>query len=193
MVAIDKIVCVGMMIHVKRTIDVTRIDDQTKDRIIADFRGAMAELRCIGSEKLVRVGISMTQLHVMSMLERHGDMAMSRLAEMIDVSLSSATGLVDRMEERGYLERLRVPDDRRVVLVRISETGRKLLDEIEVLRTEMLRTVLDRMDPDQLDGLARATADLRGALAAGATGPGAPDHDHHHDHTTDHTTDRWRA
>lgn len=191
MVAIDKIVCVGMMIHVKRTIDVTRIDDQTKDRIIADFRGAMAELRCIGSEKLVRVGISMTQLHVMSMLERHGDMAMSRLAEMIDVSLSSATGLVDRMEERGYLERLRVPDDRRVVLVRISETGRKLLDEIEVLRTEMLRTVLDRMDPDQLDGLARASADLRGALAAGATGPGAPDH--HHDHTTDHTTDRWRA
>lgn len=193
MVAIDKIVCVGMMIHVNRTIDVTRIDDQTKDRIIADFRGAMAELRCIGSEKLVRVGVSMTQLHVMSMLERHGDISMSRLAEMIDVSLSSATGLVDRMEERGYLERLRVPDDRRVVLVRISETGRKLLDEIEVLRTEMLRTVLDRMDPDQLDGLARATADLRGALAAGATGPGAPDHDHHHDHTTDHTTDRWRA
>lgn len=193
MVAIDKIVCVGMMIDMNRTIDVTRIDDQTKDRIIADFRGAMSELRCIGSEKLVRVGVSMTQLHVMSMLERHGDMAMSRLAEMIDVSLSSATGLVDRMEERGYLERLRVPDDRRVVLVRISETGRKLLDEIEVLRTEMLRTVLDRMDPDQLDGLARATADLRGALAAGATGPGAPDHDHHHDHTTDHTTDRWRA
>lgn len=191
MVAIDKIVCVGMMIDMNRTIDATRIDDQTKDRIIADFRGAMAELRCIGSEKLVRVGVSMTQLHVMSMLERHGDISMSRLAEMIDVSLSSATGLVDRMEERGYLERLRVPDDRRVVLVRISETGRKLLDEIEVLRTEMLRTVLDRMDPDQLDGLARATADLRGALAAGATGPGAPDHDHHH--ATDHTTDRWRA
>ena len=181
-----------MIIHVNRTIDVTRIEDQTKDRIIADFRGAMAELRCIGSEKLVRVGVSMTQLHVMSMLERHGDMAMSRLAEMIDVSLSSATGLVDRMVERGYLERLRVPDDRRVVLVRISETGRKLLDEIELLRTEMLRTVLDRMDPGQLDGLARATADLRGALAAGATGPGAPDHDHHRDHTTE-TTDRWRA
>ena len=189
MVAIDKIVCMAMMFHVNRTIDVTRIEDQTKDRIIAEFRGAMAELRCIGSEKLVRVGVSMTQLHVMSMLERHGDMAMSRLAEMIDVSLSSATGLVDRMEERGYLERLRVPDDRRVVLVRISETGRKLLDEIELLRTELLRTVLERMDPGQLDGLARATADLRGALAAGATGPGAPDHDHHRDHATD----RWRA
>ena len=178
-----------MMVHVDRTINATRIDDQTKDRIIADFRGAMAELRCIGSEKLVRLGVSMTQLHVMSMLDRHGDMPMSRLAEMIDVSLSNATGLVDRMEERGYLDRVRVPDDRRVVLVRLSEIGRRLLDDIEVLRTEMLRTVLDRMDPDQLDGLARATADLRGALAAVATGPGATDHDH----SVDHTADRWRA
>ncbi|MEO5885639.1 MAG: MarR family transcriptional regulator [Candidatus Limnocylindrales bacterium] len=168
-----------------RTIDAIRIDDATKDRIIADFRGAMAELRCIGSEKLVRLGVSMTQLHVMSMLDRHGDMPMSRMAEMIDISLSNATGLIDRMEERGYVDRVRVPDDRRVVLVRLSDTGRKLLDEIEVLRTEMLRTVLDRMDPDQLDGLARATADLRGALVAVATSPGATDHDH--------TTDRWRA
>jgi len=185
MVAVDSIIDVDMMVQMARTIQATKADAQTKDRIIADFRGAMVELRCIGSERLVRLGVSMTQLHVMSMLDRHGDMPMSKLADMIDVSLSNATGLVDRMEERGYLERVRVPDDRRIVLVRLSETGRRLLEDIEVLRTEMLRTVLDRMEPDQLDGLARATADLRGALAAVAGAPGATDHDH--------TTDRWRA
>lgn len=185
MVDLDAIVDVDMMVEMARTTQATRADVETKDRIIADFRGAMVELRCIGSERLVRLGVSMTQLHVMSMLDRHGDMPMSRLAEMIDVSLSNATGLVDRMEERGYLQRVRVPDDRRVVLVRLSDTGRKLLDDIEVLRTEVLRAVLDRLEPDQLDGLARATADLRGALAAVAGAPGATDHDH--------ATDRWRA
>lgn len=185
MFAIDKIIGVHMMVHMARTIEVTAVDEQTRDRIIADFRAAMAELRCIGSEKLVRLGVSMTQLHVMSMLERHGDMPMSRLADMIDVSVSNATGLIDRMEERGYLDRIRVPDDRRVVLVRLSDAGRKLLDDIEMLRTEMLRTVLDRLDPDQLDGLARATADLRDALAAAPVIAGTIDHDH--------TTDRWRA
>lgn len=158
-----------------RTIDV---DSTLKDRIIADFRSAMAELRCMGSERLLRLGVSMSQLHVMSMLDRHGDMPMSRLAEMVDVSLSNATGLIDRMEERGFVERVRVPDDRRVVLVRITETGRRLLDDIEVLRAETLRTVLDRLDPGQLDGIARATADLRDALAAVAAAPGATDHDH---------------
>jgi DNA-binding MarR family transcriptional regulator len=120
------------------------------------------------------------------MLDRHGDMPMSRLAGMIDVSLSNATGLIDRMEERGFVSRVRVPDDRRVVLVTITDAGRKLLDDIEILRAETLRTVLDRLDPDQLDGIARATADLRDALTEVASVPGTTDHDHAADH-------RWRA
>ena len=182
MVVIDSIIKFDMIVHLMRTIVV---DAELKDRIIADFKSAMAELRCIGSERLLRMGVSMSQLHVMSMLDRHGDMPMSRLAEMIDISLSNATGLIDRMEERGFVERLRVPDDRRVVLVRITDGGRKLLDEVEVLRAETLRTVLDRLDPGQLDGIARATSDLRDALAAVAATPGATDHDH--------TSDRRRA
>jgi DNA-binding MarR family transcriptional regulator len=182
MVVFDSIIKLDMIVHLVRTIVV---DTELKDRIIADFKSAMAELRCIGSERLLRMGVSMSQLHVMSMLDRHGDMPMSRLAEMIDISLSNATGLVDRMEERGFVERLRVPDDRRVVLVRLTDGGRKLIDDVEVLRAETLRTVLDRLDPDQLDGIARATSDLRDALAAVAAVPGATDHDH--------TADRRRA
>jgi DNA-binding MarR family transcriptional regulator len=182
MVVFDSIIKLDMIVHLMRTIVV---DAELKDRIIADFKSAMAELRCIGSERLLRMGVSMSQLHVMSMLDRHGDMPMSRLAEMIDISLSNATGLVDRMEERGFVERLRVPDDRRVVLVRLTDGGRKLIDDVEVLRAETLRTVLDRLDPDQLGGIARATSDLRDALAAVAAVPGATDHDH--------TADRRRA
>ena len=49
---------------------------------------------------------------------------MSRLADMLDVSLSNATGLIDRIEERGFVERIRVPSDRRIVLVRITAAGR---------------------------------------------------------------------
>ena len=62
----------------------------------------------------------MTHLHVMWRLEEPGELTMSRLAEFLDVSLSNATGLVDRIEERGLVERSRVPDDRRVVLVRLT-------------------------------------------------------------------------
>jgi DNA-binding MarR family transcriptional regulator len=135
-----------------------------KAGIIADFRAAMGELKCIGSERLVRQGISMTQLHVMNMLERHGEVAMSRLAEMLDVSDSNATGLIDRMEERGYVERIRVPSDRRVVLVRITDRGRVVMEEVETLREEMLERMLGRLDEDGLMRVAAGMADLREAI-----------------------------
>ena len=48
---------------------------------------------------------------------------MGDLAEELDVSVASATGIVDRMEQRGLVERRHGPDDRRVVMVDLTATG----------------------------------------------------------------------
>jgi DNA-binding MarR family transcriptional regulator len=137
-----------------------------KAAIAADLRAALGELKCLGSERLVRLGISMTQLHVMHLLDRHGELPMSRLAEMLDVSLSAATGLIDRIEERGFVERIRVPSDRRVVLVRVTASGRQMLEEVEVFRAVLIGRVLDKLDATQLARVASAMADLRVAVAS---------------------------
>ena len=180
-VNVDTIVRWGMIFQMTRsTLPIDNVPATrptvAKAAIIADFRASMAELKCIGSERLVRQGISMTQLHVMHLLDHHGEMPMSRLAEMLDVSLSNGTGLIDRVEERGFVERTRIPTDRRMVMVRLTPAGRQMLDEIETVREQVLRRVLDRLDPTQLTGVAKAMADLRGAVAATATGADA----HHH-------------
>ena len=152
---------------------------ETKAAIVADFRASIGELKCLGSERLVRLGVSMAQLHVMHLLERHGELAMSRLAETLDVSLSAATGLVDRVEERGFVERIRVPSDRRIVLVRITAAGRQMLEEVEVLRVGIIQQVLDELDEVQLAGVASAMADLRIAVASALTDPGSGAHHIH--------------
>jgi DNA-binding MarR family transcriptional regulator len=156
-------------------------DREVIEHIITGFRAALLELRCIGSQRMLHRGVSMTHFHVMSMLERHGEMTMSRLAEMLDVSLSNATGLMDRMEERGFVERVRVADDRRVVLVRITERGRELLAEVEVIRSDILNRVLGRLDGARLERVARAMEDLRTAVTAVlAEDPAIVAHDHQH-------------
>jgi DNA-binding MarR family transcriptional regulator len=185
MLNVDTIVRKSMIVQMTRStlpIDTGPAARPTaaKAAIIADFRASMAELKCIGSERLVRQGISMTQLHVMHLLDRHGEMPMSRLAEMLDVSLSNGTGLIDRVEERGFVERTRIPTDRRMVMVRLTPAGRQMLDEIETVREQVLRRVLDQLDTTQLTGVAKAMADLRDAVAATATGAEA----HHHAHET---------
>ena len=108
----------------------------------------------------------MGHLHLMSMLDRHGQLPMSRIAELLDVSDSNATGLIDRMEERGFVERVRHPDDRRVVLVRVSDRGRQILTDIEVVRDDLMRRVLARLDDPQLDRLGQAVKDINAAVVA---------------------------
>ena len=67
------------------------------------------------------------------------------------------------MEERGLLERTRVPEDRRVVLVRLTPDGSRVLDEQDALSDDLLRQVLGTLDANQLKVVAQATADMRAA------------------------------
>lgn len=134
--------------------------------IIADFRATMTQLKCAASERLLRLGVSMAQLNIMYTVQRNGEMTMSGLADVLNVSLSNASGLIDRMEERGFVERTRVPEDRRIVLVHVTADGARMLEEVDALSDELLRSVLGRVKPSQLPGIAHAVAELREALEA---------------------------
>jgi DNA-binding MarR family transcriptional regulator len=132
--------------------------------IIADFRAAMTRMKCASSERLLRLGISMAQLNILFTLQREGEMPMSRLADVLNVSLSNATGLIDRIEERGFVERTRVPEDRRIVLIRVTPAGTRMLEEVDAISDDLLRGVLARLGRARLAGVAQAVADLRRAL-----------------------------
>ena len=110
------------------------------------------------------MGISMAQLHILYTLQGSGEMPMSRLAEVLHVSLSSATGLIDRIEERGFVERTRVPEDRRIVLIRVTDAGRRMLEEVDAISSDLLRSVFGRIGRSQLGAVGRAIAELRSAL-----------------------------
>lgn len=134
-------------------------------------------LKCASAERVLRRGLSMAQLHILYTLQRNGEMPMSRLAEVLNVSLSNATGLIDRIEERGFVERTRVPEDRRIVLIRVTEAGERMLGEVDALSDELLRSVLDHLDRSKLAGVRQAVAALRDALSV-ATGAGSLDPHH---------------
>ena len=149
------------------TIDSTGGDDRRLDAesVLADLARVLGDMRCAGSQRLVRLNISMTHFHVLTLLRHHDAMTMGRLAEILDVSLSNATGLIDRMEERGLVGRVRVPDDRRIVLVEPTQTGLDLVDEVELVKSEIMIRAVARLDSQQLERMTLATADLRAAIA----------------------------
>ena len=163
-IGVDTIVLAIMIVHEMRTTVEAR--DELIGAILSDVGWSLRELRCASTEKFVKQGISMTQIHVLRQLEQHGTMSMSRIAELLDVSLSNATGIIDRMAERGLVERVRVPDDRRVVLVQPSTQGIEALDETEGIKLDRIRAICNRLEDAQLEGVSKALGDLRVAIAA---------------------------
>ncbi len=170
-------------------------------RIVEDVRGAIGTLRCSGTGRLVRQGISMTHMHLLWLLVEHGEQPMSRLAELLDTSVSSATGIIDRMEERGLVERVRVPDDRRIVLVRPAPEGLRILEDTQIMKDDLIQAIVGRLDDAQLDDLERTIVALRTALEAELAAGGVEfaelgghGHDHPHSHHPDHhqhVAGRW--
>lgn len=149
-----------------RTPGSTTAHDALVRGVVAQVESSLHHLRCAAVERLVRLGVTMTHLQILSHLEDHGEIGMGRIADLIGVSMSNASGLIDRMEERGLVERVRLTDDRRVVHVRTTPLGLEMLNESEILRADLMTRILDRLDDQQLKRLARTVDDLRAALQA---------------------------
>jgi DNA-binding MarR family transcriptional regulator len=114
--------------------------------------------------------LSLVHLNVLFVMQAEGPMPMRALAESMDVSQASATGIVDRMEQRGLVERQRDGEDRRVVRVAITDEGRKLIAGMAQERREHLAQMLDQMTDEELDAFlvgAKAMRRVRAALHAG--------------------------
>lgn len=109
--------------------------------------------------------ISLIQLNVLTLLEATGPLPMSRLAESLDISVASLTGIVDRMEARALVKRLRDAEDRRVVKVAPAAGGRRLFAQIDRRRRAGLARLLATLADDELRGLLTGHQALRRARA----------------------------
>ena len=106
--------------------------------------------------------LSIIHLHVLTILESVEALPMGKLAEALDVSVASATGIIDRMEQRGLVERGPQADDRRVVLVRATPAGLAVFSDLDQQRRAGITRILERLTDDEL------AAFLKGLQAMGA-------------------------
>ena len=96
---------------------------------------------------------SLIHLNVLTLLEDDGSASMGELAQALDVSVASMTGIADRMERRGLVERRRDETDRRRVVVQATEAGRDVFRQIADRRREALGKLLAQLDQGELEGL----------------------------------------
>lgn len=132
---------------------------------------------------------SLIHLNVLTLLEDDGSASMGELARALDVSVASMTGIADRMEKRGLVERRRDEGDRRLVVVHATEAGRDVFRQIADRRREGLVKLLAQLDERELEALLVGHRALRQARARAFAAAGQPFPPRLHDRSMSDTED----
>ena len=98
---------------------------------------------------------------VLLLLDRHGAMRMSRLAELLAVDMSVTSRHVAHVADRGWIERSPDPADRRSRILHLTQPGRDRLEDLSRRTTELLADRLSDWSDDEVVQLIRLMTRLR--------------------------------
>jgi len=153
--------------------------------VLADYEVLMHCLADSHAPEFFETAVTMSQAKLLFLLSVAGELHMSDLVVHLGVSLSTISGLVDRVVDHGLATRREDPADRRQVLVGLTPAGTDFVDGFRDLNARQMRDLLERLDDAELEhvrhaisALARVAADIPAHLQslAGADRPPHPAH-----------------
>jgi DNA-binding MarR family transcriptional regulator len=104
------------------------------------------------------------QVHAMIWLGQDGALTMGELARRLGVSEKTVTGVVDRLEREGHVQRERVTLDRRVVQCRLTPAGQEACQRLDRLLHEAILEVMALLDSSDRQALFRIIEKLVGRM-----------------------------
>ena len=117
------------------------------------------------NDELSRHGITYRQFQVLGWLAHDGELVQSELAAKMMIEPPTLVGLLDRMEQQGWITRVSCPGDRRKKLVRANPAAEKVWGTmVEALRRVRARAT-SRLDPEQVEALKETLRTMHETLA----------------------------
>src|SRR6478735_9876540 len=103
-----------------------------------------------------RFGLGRGEVGALSALRVAGPpyrLSPTHLAKGLMLSSAGITSRIDRLERRGLVRRLDDPDDRRGVIIELTDEGQRVVDEDVAALAISDRQLLDRLDPQEVEQL----------------------------------------
>ena len=105
------------------------------------------------SKELNKGNVSFAQFFLLGYLANEPFLTMTDISKKMGHSTAAATGLVDRLEKLGYVNRLHASEDRRKVMVQITQKGHDLVDRMREDITGSLVELMSDLDKDEQEAL----------------------------------------
>ena len=135
--------------------------------IVVGLRRVVRALELFSQEVRRNFGLTAPQLWALKTLARHGPQTTGDLARVLLVHQSSTSLLIQRLERRGAVRRVRQRDDRRFVRVELTERGAALAAAAPEAAQGRLLHGLESMPAKRVLEIRRAIDDLVGIMEAG--------------------------
>ena len=106
--------------------------------------------------------ISNNDMHIIDAIGEDGCKSMSTVAKSLSVTVGTLTIAINSLVKKGYVSRERSEEDRRVVLLSLSEKGKRAFLHHKKFHDAMILRVLEGLNEQETEVLVKALQNLRG-------------------------------
>jgi len=135
------------------------VKDNYKEALTQRFVEAVdylnRQVHTFGLDEWEGLDMTIPQIKTLVLLERSGPLRMGNIAGYLGRALSATTTVVDRLVEKGLVDRAWDPSDRRVVICHLTDQGKQSMERFWRIRRERLQLMVDFLDVEQLEVLVR--------------------------------------
>jgi DNA-binding MarR family transcriptional regulator len=108
----------------------------------------------------MELSLTLAQLKSLFFISSEGNTNVRKLAAALSVTSANVTGIVDRLVKQGLVTRRENPEDRRMLLLQVTDKGRALIIDLRERQISRLSEILDYMSPDEVSTLAQGLSSL---------------------------------
>ena len=141
------------------------MDNETRQQLTEHFIDLVEFLtRVLHVEALEEwrsIDMTIPQIKTMVLLQSVHRVRMGGIANYLGSTLSASTSIVDRLVDKGLVDRTSDPDDRRVVVCQLTESGYETINRFWQIESFTIDPIVQRLDSDQLETVVEALALIR--------------------------------
>ena len=100
--------------------------------------------------------LTIPQIKTLTLLRHQGPQRMGSIATYLGSTLSSSTSIIDRLVDKGLVERVPDPDDRRVVICQLTPQGQEATEQFWRIGRTRVVELAERLDIEELEIVVRA-------------------------------------
>jgi DNA-binding MarR family transcriptional regulator len=108
--------------------------------------------------------VSSAQLNCLLTLHENGPLPPSQIAKLIMVNSSTVTGIIDRLEHKGLVKRLRISADRRIITVELTKNGKVLAENAPPPIQQKIFDGLSKLSEKELKSISKTLIKLTDML-----------------------------